>query len=211
MSLETASLVTRPGAHPTSEGVCFTVYSRHATALDLCLFDAADSSRETQRIPMARGERDLWQVFVPGIGPGQLYGYRAHGPWVPNHALRFNANKLLLDPYAKAVVGRPDGKVTMLSPEGPSRFPGTHDNGPEALKAAVVAGTYDWGNDRPPLTSWRDSVIYELHVKGFTRQHPELPPELRGTYAGLAHPAVINARKTRRDRTAITASASTPR
>jgi glycogen operon protein len=191
MSLETASFVTQPGSHLTPEGIWFAVYSRHATAVDLCLFDSADPSRETQRVQMQRGERDLWQVFVRGVGSGQLYGYRAHGPWAPNHAFRFNANKLLLDPYARAVVGQPDGKPIMLSPEGPGQFPGTHDNGAEALKSAVVADTYDWGNDHPPRISWRDSVIYELHVKGFTRQHPEVPPELRGTYAGLTQPAVI--------------------
>ncbi len=191
MSLETASLVTRPGAYPTPGGVSFAVYSRHATAVDLCLFDTKDPTQETQRVRLERGERDFWHVFVPGIGPGQLYGYRAHGPWTPMHASRFNPNKLLLDPYARAVVGRPDGKATMLSPEGTGQFPGSYDNGPEALKSAVVAGTYDWGDDRPPLTSWGDSVIYELHVKGFTRQHPDLPQELRGTYAGLGHPSVI--------------------
>ena len=191
MSPDPASYPTTPGAHLTPGGVHFTVFSRHATALDLCLYDAQRPTYETARVRMKRGERDLWHAFVPGLKSGQLYGYRAHGPWMPHSALRFNPNKLLLDPYAKAIAGCPEGRASMLGLEGPGFFPGAHDNGPEALKSVVVDGSYDWADDAPPHVPWRDTVIYELHVKGFTQLHPALPVELRGTYAGLAHPEVI--------------------
>lgn len=180
-----------PGAHLTPEGVHFTVFSRHATAVDLCLYDPAHPSRETGRMRLTRGERDLWHGFVPGAKAGQLYGYRAHGPWMPNSALRYNAHKLLLDPYALAIVGKPEGKASMLGPAGPGFFPGAHDNGPEALKSTVVDGRYDWGTDQPPRIAWGDCVVYEVHVRGFTKTHPDVPKNLRGTYAGLAHPASI--------------------
>jgi glycogen operon protein len=191
MSFDPTHSACAPGVRLTPEGACFTVFSRHATVLDLCLYDPEDPTHETARARMTRGECDLWQVFVPGVRAGALYGYRAHGPWMPHSALRFNPNKLLLDPCARAVQGRPDGRASMLGPEGPGFFPGAHDNGPEALKSVVVDDVYDWQGDRPPQVPWRDTVIYELHVKGFTKLHPEVPEELRGTYAGLGHPSVI--------------------
>jgi isoamylase len=191
MSPDPASFASTPGTHLTPGGVHFTVFSRHATALDLCLYDPAQPTHETARARLTRGERDLWHVFVPGLKKGALYGYRAHGPWMPKSALRYNANKLLLDPYARAIVGKPEGRASMLGPQGPGFFPGAHDNGPEALKAAVIDGSYDWSGDKPPHTAWRDTVLYELHVKGFTQMHPDVPKKLRGTYAGLAHPSVI--------------------
>ncbi len=181
----------RPGVTLTPEGALFCVFSRHATQLDLCLYAAAQPSQETGRVRMLRGECDLWRAFVPGVKAGQLYGYRAHGPWIPDRALRFNPHKLLLDPYALAIVGRPDGKTGMLGGTGPSTYPGAYDNGAEALKSAVVETAFDWQGDRLPSLPWQDTVLYELHVKGFTQKHPDVPPALRGTYAGLGHPAVI--------------------
>lgn len=180
-----------PGVTLTHEGAHFVVFSRHATHLDLCLYDPKNPAVETARVRMARGERDLWHVFIPGIKSGQLYGYRAHGPWMPVNALRFNPQKLLLDPYALAIVGDPAGKTTMLGSGGPSTFPGAHDNGAEALKCAVVDPSFDWQGDELPCIPWRETVLYELHVKGFTQKHPHVPKKLRGTYAGLAHPEVI--------------------
>ncbi len=182
---------SQPGASLTENGVHFTVFSRHATAVDLCLYDQTNPARETARVRMVRGESDLWQAFVAEAKAGQLYGYRAHGPWMPRNALRYNPNKLLLDPYARAIVGMPEGQGTMLSSNGPHTFPGAHDNGPEALKSVVIDDQYDWQGDQLPRVSWQDTIIYELHVKGFTQKHPEVPTELRGTYAGLAHPSVI--------------------
>lgn len=181
----------RPGVSLVPEGAHFTVFSRHATIMELCLYDPANPSKETARGRMKRGEGDLWHVFVPGVKSGQLYGYRAHGPWLPDRALRFNPNKLLLDPYALAVVGDPAGRTGMLGPKGPAVFPGAIDNGAQALKSAVVEGNFDWEGDRAPRVAWKDTVLYELHVKGFTFQHPDVPAELRGTYAGLSHPAVV--------------------
>lgn len=181
----------RPGVTLSPEGATFCVFSRHATVVDLCLYDPAKPSVETARVRMRRGECDLWTAQVPGVRPGQLYGYRAHGPWMPDRALRFNANKLLLDPYALAIVGQPDGRTSMLGHKGPSVFPGAHDNGSEALKSAVVDTAFDWQGDRSPRLPWQETVLYELHVKGFTQKHPEVPKNLRGTYAGLGHPAVI--------------------
>jgi len=179
------------GATVCDGGVNFSVFSRHAQALDLCLHDPGDSARETHRVRMNRGEADLWHVFVRGLQPGAHYGFRAHGPWLPANGMRFNAAKLMLDPYAKAVAGTPQGNEDMHAEPGPGRFPGLIDNGPTALKSVVIDDAFDWAGDERPGVAWRDTVIYELHVKGFTRLHPEVPEPLRGTYAGLCHDAVI--------------------
>lgn len=166
-----------PGVTLTPQGTRFVVSSRHATSVDLCLFDG---TREKSRARMLRAENGLWHVTVPGAGPGTLYGFRAQG-----HGLRFDAKKLLLDPYALAISGSVNAAKHMLHTH-------TRDNGPQALKSVVVDGNYDWSDDSPPRTSWRDTVIYELHVRGFTKTHPDVPAELRGTYAGLAQPVVTD-------------------
>ncbi|HCN75662.1 MAG TPA: glycogen debranching enzyme GlgX [Verrucomicrobiales bacterium] len=180
-----------PGVTLTKNGAHFTVFSRHATAVELCLYSPFAPDTETGRHSMTRGERDLWSVFVKGARPGTLYGYRAHGPWMPDKALRYNPNKLLLDPYALAIAGVPDGRTGMLNTHGPGTEPGSVDNGPTALKSSVIAGDFDWRGDERPRIPWADTVLYELHVKGFTRTHPRVPAGLRGTYAGLARPEVI--------------------
>lgn len=179
------------GVTLTSTGAYFRVFSRHATVMELCLYDASDSRLETARCRMTRGESDVWHVFVPQVTAGQLYGYRAHGPWMPPSALRYNPNKLLLDPYALAIQGSPNGNETMLSLDGVQNFPGAYDNGAEALKSVVVDSAYDWMDDLRPRVPWNETIIYELHVKGFTKLHPDVPEALRGTYAGLAQPCVI--------------------
>jgi len=186
------SVPNHPGVTLTVEGAHFTVFSRHATALELCLYETADPAREKARLPMTRGECDLWHVFVPKVRGGQLYGYRAHGPWMPKSALRFNSNKLLLDPYARAIHGKPDGRTEMLGHEGPGVPPGATDNGAVALKSVVVDDRFNWRRDTAPRVPWKDTVLYELHVKGFTQKHPDVPQKLRGTYAGLAHRSVIS-------------------
>jgi isoamylase len=191
MSTIPACFTSTPGVFITEAGVHFCVFSRHATMLDLCLYEAANPAQETARVRMSRGEKDIWHVFVPEAKSGQLYGYRAHGPWMPQNALRYNPHKLLLDPYARAIVGQANGASSMLSTDGPHSFPGAHDNGAEALKSVVVDGHYDWQEDVLPKVPWQDTIIYELHVKGFTQRHPEVPEEIRGTYAGLGHPKVI--------------------
>jgi isoamylase len=174
-----------------SEGVNFAVYSRHAVALDLCLYDSSAPERETHRVRMSLGEADVWHVQVKGLAAGALYGFRAHGPWLPDNGLRFNARKLLLDPYSKAVVGIPESREEMFAEPNPQHPPGCLDNGSTALKSVVISDEFDWEGDRPPEIAWKDAVFYELHVKGFTQLHPEVPENLRGTYAGLCQPAVI--------------------
>lgn len=182
---------TQPGVQWTAEGAVFSVYASQAEAVELCLFRPEAFGREWARVRLERGEAGWWRVHLGGVEPGLLYGYRVHGPWVPERGLRHNGRKLLLDPYARAVAGNCEGRLDMLTTPGPRRPPGSRDNGPTALKGVLVKGEFDWGNDAPPLTPWTETVVYELHVKGFTQLHPEVPAALRGAYAGLASPAVL--------------------
>ena len=180
------------GATLLTGGVNFAIYSRSAVAMDLCLFDPADVSREIARVRMHRQEADIWSVFVAGIGAGAVYGFRAHGPWLPDAGLRHISSRILLDPYARAITGNAGATEAMNAGSGPLSLHGARDNGDTALKAVVVSGAFDWEDDRAPATPWRDTIIYELHVKGFTKMHPDVPEEHRGTYAGLAHPEVTS-------------------
>ncbi|MGW5424001.1 glycogen debranching protein GlgX [Streptomyces sp. NPDC003943] len=176
-------------------GTNFALWAGGAEAVELCLF--APDGTET-RLPLTELTHEIWHGFVPGVGPGQRYGYRVHGRWDPWTGARWNPAKLLLDPYARAV----DGDFT-LPPEvyGHVRdWPQQHvadtvrderDSAPYVPKGVVVQDDDDWSDDRRPKTPWPDSVIYELHVRGFTMRHPGVPEHLRGTYAGLAHPAAV--------------------
>ncbi len=181
-----------PGVTLLGESTRFVVHSRHAIAMDLCLYDPKDASRETARIRMERTECDLWHATVRGVRAGTLYGYRAHGPWLPQNAMRFNAKKLMLDPYARAIHGKPDEADHMRTLPDPRHSQGRFDNGANALKSVVVDESFDWSGDARPRIPWQDTVICELHVKGFTQSHPSIPAALRGTYAGLAHPSVTS-------------------
>ncbi|MFF3315411.1 glycogen debranching protein GlgX [Streptomyces sp. NPDC003035] len=177
-------------------GTNFALWAGGAEAVELCLFDADGAER---RLPLTELTHEIWHGFVPGVEAGQRYGYRVHGRWDPWTGARWNPAKLLLDPYARAV----DGDFT-LPPEvyGHVRdWPQQHvadtvrddrDSAPFVPKGVVVHDDDDWSDDRRPKTPWPDSVIYELHVKGFTQLHPGIPEKLRGTYAGLAHPAAID-------------------
>jgi isoamylase len=171
----------RLGAHPEGDGVRFAVVSSVADAVDLCLFD--DGGRET-RHALEPGDGDVWHGHVTGAGHGTRYGFRVHGPWDPASGVRCNAAKLLLDPYARAIQGGVEWHAAL---DGAS----AEDSAPFVPRSVVNAEPFDWGDDQPPGTALADSIIYELHVKGFTRLHPEVPEALRGTYAGLAHPAAI--------------------
>ncbi|MFK0230255.1 glycogen debranching protein GlgX [Streptomyces sp. NPDC090303] len=178
-------------------GTNFALWAGGAEAVELCLFDPSGS--ET-RLPLTELTHEIWHGFVPGVGPGQRYGYRVHGRWDPWTGARWNPAKLLLDPYARAV----DGDFAELPPEAYGHvrdWPQQHvadtvrddrDSAPFVPKGVVVHDDDDWSDDRRPKTPWQDSVIYEVHVKGFTRLHPGIPEHLRGTYAGLAHPASID-------------------
>jgi glycogen operon protein len=182
------------GATWTGEGVNFAVYSSGATRVELCVFDAA-GEHELTRFELPERTENVWHGFLPaphGV-PGLVYGYRVHGPYDPLRGLRHNANKLLLDPYARSLAGKFEWNPALLgySSDADEETPDVADSAPYNYKARVIAGTFDWGEDRPPAVPWRDTVIYELHVKGFTKLNPKVPEPLRGTYLGLAHPDVI--------------------
>jgi isoamylase len=177
------------GATYDGAGTNFSLFSEVAERVELCLFD--EKGTET-RLDLPEVTAFCWHGYLPDAEPGQRYGYRVHGPWSPADGHRCNAAKLLLDPYAKTVVGEVRWNEAVL----PYRRgdPGSRndlDSAPFMPKCVVTSPYFDWGEDRPPRIPAHESVIYEVHVKGFTRRHPGVPEELRGTYAGLAHPAAI--------------------
>jgi isoamylase len=183
------------GATWDGAGVNFSLFSENATKVELCLFDNAEAQKETASIPLTEQTAQVWHNYFPDITPGQLYGYRVHGPFEPGKGQRFNPGKLLLDPYAKAIgrdlkwddslfgyrLDQQDGDLTVDD----------RDSAAFAPLAAVVDTAFTWGDDRRPATPWHKTLIYELHVKGFTKQMPEAPEKVRGTYAGLASEASV--------------------
>lgn len=180
------------GASYDGAGVNFALFSQVAQKVELCLFDEED--RET-RVEMTEQNSYVWHNYLPGIQPGQRYGYRVYGPYDSAKGLRCNPNKLLLDPYAKAIEGNIDGDESLYSywfksPEDVTSM-NTLDSAPHTMKSAVVNPYFDWGNDQHPNISYHDSVIYEAHVRGMTNLNLDVPPDIRGTYAGLAYPSVI--------------------
>jgi len=179
------------GASFDGTGVNFAVFSEYATRVELCLYDAT-GELELVRLPLPARSGDVWHGHLPGAEPGLLYGFRVHGPWRPDRGHRFNPHKLLLDPWAREIVGRFDwrGPHFGADREHPQHMD-ARDNGSVALKARVVHDRYDWQGDRAPATPLVDTVIYELHLRGFTRRLPGVPEALRGTYAGLASDAAI--------------------
>lgn len=184
------------GATWDGQGVNFAVFSADAQAMELCLFDASGTV-EQARLRLPAHTRDVWHGYLRGAGPGLVYGLRAHGAWEPERGHRFNANKLLLDPYARDVVGHFQWQDAHFGfDRAHPDQPDPRDNATLALKARVVHDDFDWAGDHPPHVPHQDTVLYELHVKGFTRSHSQVPPALRGTYAGLAHPAALGHLKT---------------
>jgi isoamylase len=202
MSAPRSSVRSRPGApYPLGAtwdgaGVNFAVWSEHATGMELCLFDGAQPAREVHRLPIREQTDRVWHVYLPEARPGLLYGYRAHGPYEPEAGHRFNPTKLLLDPYARAItgdvtwddalfgyrIGDPDEDLSLDE----------RDSAPFVPRSVVVDPAFSWGDDRLPRIPWNRTVIYESHVKGFTMRHPDVPRDLRGTYAGLASPPVVD-------------------
>lgn len=179
------------GPHVDSIGVNFAVFSATAQAIDLCVFDA-NGTREIARLPLPGHTGDIWHGHLAGAEPGLVYGLRAHGPWRPDKGHRFNPTKLLLDPCAREIVGAFDWSDAQFAADRTHpRQMDTRDNAATALKARVTHDAFDWGDDRAPCTALADSVIYELHVKGFSMRNPAVPEALRGTYAGLGDPASI--------------------
>ncbi|HHQ6580995.1 TPA: glycogen debranching protein GlgX [Serratia fonticola] len=181
----TPGLTAPLGAYYDGNGINFTLFSAHATQVELCLFDA--QYRET-RLPLPARSGDIWHGYLPGGELGQRYGFRVHGPFEPHLGLRFNANKLLLDPAARAVEG-PVGDHVHL--HGGYDQPDQQDSAPLMPKCVVIDESYDWQDDRPPAIPWGKTVIYEAHVRGLTLTHPEIPAVLRGSFAALGHPAMI--------------------
>jgi isoamylase len=183
------------GATWDGKGVNFALFSEHATGVELCLFDSPDAEKESVRIRFSEYTDHVWHAYLPEVLPGQLYGYRVSGPYEPQLGHRFNANKILLDPYAKGIgrnltwadevfgyrVGEPESDLAFDD----------RDSAAFAPLATVIDPAFTWGNDRPPRTPWHKTILYELHVKGFTQLQQSLPERLRGTYAGLASESVI--------------------
>src|SRR6266704_3105672 len=183
------------GATWDGKGVNFALFSEHAIRVELCLFDTADADKETYRILLTEHTDRVWHAYLPEVFPGQLYGYRVHGPYAPQEGHRFNPNKIVLDPYARSIgrdvrwadelfgyrVGDPEADLSCDE----------RDNAAHAPLAVVIDPAFTWGDDRPPRTPWHKTIIYELHVKGFTQLHPDVPERLRGTYAGLASEPVV--------------------
>lgn len=181
------------GATWDGAGVNFALFSENAKAVELCLFDSQGT--QTNVIRLKEQTNHVWHCYLPELRPGQLYGYRVHGPHQPEAGHRFNPAKLLLDPYAKAINGDLKWDDALfgygIGNEADDLSRDERDSAPFLPKCAVVDDSFEWDNDRLLRTPWERTLIYELHVKGFTERHPEVPEHLRGTYAGLAHPAVI--------------------
>jgi isoamylase len=192
---------TRPGrpyplgATWDAGGVNFALFAEHATAVALCFYDERDPGKETRQIRIEQRTDQVWHVYVPGVRPGTLYAFRVNGPYEPRQGHRFNPAKALLDPYAKAIAGTLQWNDAFfgyrVGDPADDVQPDDRDSAPYLPKSVVVDPSFDWQDDRRPLTAWSRTVIYEVHVKGFTRRHPDVPPELRGTYAGLATPAAV--------------------
>ena len=180
------------GATWDGDGVNFALFSQHAERVELCLFEA--DGRET-RIPIPWRTVYVWHAYVRGLRPGQRYGWRVHGPFAPREGHRFNANKLLVDPYARALDGAVDYRAPVFGyPRESTKDDRVFDGRDDAAgkpKGVVVDDAFDWGDDRPPALRWRETVLYELHVKGFTQRHPLVPEELRGTFLGVSSEATL--------------------
>ena len=181
------------GATVTPKGTNFAIFSEDATRVDLCLYD--DQEKETECITLRERTAHVWHGLIKEIKAGQLYGYRIHGPWEPERGHRFNPNKLLIDPYSKAISGEVDWKAPIYPYDvgsGNDLQMDTQDSAAGVPRSVVIDEKFDWGEDCRPETPLADSVIYEVHVRGFSIQNPDVPENLRGTYAGLAHESSIN-------------------
>jgi isoamylase len=183
------------GATWDGEGVNFALFSEHAEGVELCLFDSR-GRRELQRVRLREQTDQVWHCYLPEARPGELYGYRVYGPYQPQQGHRFNPNKLLLDPYAKSIVGPLSWSDAHFGYRiGSPREDQSFDRRNNALgmpKCQVIDPAFSWGDDKHPHTPWHDTVIYEMHVRGFSMQHPDAPSQYRGTYAALATAPVIH-------------------
>jgi glycogen operon protein len=181
------------GSYWDGKGVNFALYSHNAEGVELCLFNAEKGEKEVQRIKLTERSHDVWHIYIGDLKPGQIYGYRVYGPYDPSSGHRFNPNKVLLDPYGKAMctIVKWDDSLFGYEIGKDDLAMDNQDNAAVAPKSVVIDHHFDWGDDQPPKTAYHNTVIYEAHVKGFTKNFPGIPEEIRGTYAALAHPAVI--------------------
>ncbi|CCH01018.1 glycogen debranching enzyme GlgX [Fibrella aestuarina BUZ 2] len=186
------------GATVDEQGVNFSIYSEHATSVSLCLFSSKRGEHETHRIELTEKTENVWHIYLEGVRPGQLYGYRVDGPYAPEEGHYFNANKLLLDPYAREIHGTVGGEVDTLGYNHESEAEDRYremsevDSGKVAPKSVVIdSAAFDWGDDQAPRTPMHKSMVYEMHVKGFTYQHPTIDGGIRGSYAALGTPEAI--------------------
>src|SRR5213078_3231335 len=184
------------GATWMGNGVNFAIFSEHATGVELCLFDNIEATEENFRIPVTERTDQIWHVFLPDVGPGQLYGFRVAGPYDPEHGLRFNSSKLLLDPYAKAIAGEVNWSDEMfgyvIGDKKEDLAQDFRDDAWGVPKSVVIDAAFDWQGDRRPGIPLHNSVIYEVHVKGFSKLWQDIPEQLRGTYAALGTPRAID-------------------
>jgi isoamylase len=184
------------GATYDGQGVNFALYSDNASSIELCLFSSPEDETETSTIKLTERSHHVWHAYLPEIKPGQLYGYRVHGKYEPENGHRFNPSKLLIDPYAKAIAGIVDWNDALFgyepgSPDEDLSYNDT-DSAPFIPKSVVIDQTFDWENDKLPKVPYHKTIIYEMHVKGFTQMHPGIPKDIKGTYAALAHPITID-------------------
>ncbi len=183
------------GATYDGEGVNFALYAENATGVDLCLFNSVDDETENIKVRIKERNNHVWHAYLPGVKPGQLYGYRVYGPFEPHNGHRFNPHKLLIDPYAKAIAGTIQWSDALFGyalghPDEDLSF--SHvDSAPYIPKSVVIDSAFDWEGDKLPQIPYHQSIIYETHVKGFTQTHPDIPEEIRGKYAAIAHPVTI--------------------
>ena len=182
------------GATWDGSGVNFAIFSENAEGVDLCLFD--DDSTNEQRVRLVEHTDLVWHCYLPDVRPGQRYGYRVHGPYRPEQGHRFNPNKLLIDPFAKRIDGSVDWDDAMfgyrIGADEQDIEADARDSAPFVPKSVVVNHAFVWGGDQPPRTPFDKTLIYEVHVKGFTMLNPDVPEELRGTYAGMGSGPAID-------------------
>ncbi|PTQ94100.1 glycogen operon protein [Mucilaginibacter yixingensis] len=196
--METTTYPGKPyplGATWDGEGVNFAIFADNATGVELCLFDNKDAKQESQKINVTERSHQIWHCYLPDCKPGQLYGFRVHGPYEPENGHRHNPNKLLIDPYAKAIAGSINWNDAMFGyivgdPQADLSFSET-DSAPFIPKSVVIDNEFDWEGDEPQYLPYHQSIIYEAHVRGFTKQHPDIPEEIRGSYAAIGHPVTI--------------------
>lgn len=183
------------GATWDGQGVNFALYADNATGVDLCFFNSTEDETETAKFKLVERSHHVWHAYIDGAKPGQLYGYRVHGPFDPANGHRFNPSKLLIDPYAKAIAGTIDWSDALFGYEighlDEDLSYSEIDSAPYIPKCVVIDEDFDWEGDQPPMCPYHKSIIYETHVKGFTKMHPDIPEEIRGTYAALGHPVTV--------------------